>query len=726
MRFIPRLFGPYNGVKTPSILQLAATECGVASLAMIFSYYKVNAPIEVLREKCGSSRDGAKANTLIKIAEDYGFHAAGYKVELEDIQALTKPVIAFWRFNHYIVVNGVRENKVFINDPAYGAMTVTLDEFDKSFTGIILDISPTAETVPIKKKSVFRPMVNEWLARYKAELSFVLICMLVVIGGPLLNSAFSRFFIDYCVIGKNTHWIPAIVIVSVISSLIFTYSLLTQKLSQFRLTAKASIIKSSQIMLHMLQLPLLFYSLRQKPEIVAVLMRAEVIANILFQSLSSILISVLASCFCLYFLLKLDPVLLGCLIVCSLVFLLFFAVLSRINYAYEQGSVNALGKFYGTTLSSIKNCETIKTCGLEAKTVTRWMSVLMGKIQAQDKSNTLNLVMTVMQQSLGSISMLLTLCIGGYRIADGLLSVGNLMAFYALQLYFSAQLLTVFRSLKEMQNANVSYARIHDMLEYKIDDRFRTDNQTQNESAVRITPLLQCRDISFHFNKSAHPTLSNIDLEIHKGQHIALVGGTGSGKSTLVKVLSHLYSASTGSIIINDHPISYYSSEALPRLFAYVAQDVTLFAGTFYENLTLWRDDISQDIINAAIHDACLDALVATRGLHAKVEENGGNFSGGERQRIDIARALIQSASILILDEATSSLDVQTEALLIERLRRRNLTIVFVAHRLSTIQHCNQILVLENGQIVERGTHEQLIAQSSHYYRLLQEERKLQ
>jgi ATP-binding cassette subfamily C protein len=725
MRYIPRLFGPYNGVKTSSILQLAATECGVASLAMIFAYYKANVPIEVLREKCGSSRDGVKATTLIKIAENYGFHAAGYKVELEDIQALTKPVIAFWRFNHYIVVNGVRKNTVFINDPAYGAMTVTLEEFDRSFTGIILDISPTAETLPIKKKSLFRPMVKEWLALYKSELCFVLMCMLVVIGGPLLNSTFSRFFIDYCIIGKNTHWIPAIVIISIISGLIFTRSLLTQKISQFRLTAKASIIKSSQIMLHMLQLPLLFYSLRQKPEIIAVLMRAEVIANILFQSLSSILVSALASCFCLYFLLKLDPVLLGCLIVCSFIFLLVFTILSRLNYSYEQGSVNALGKFYGMTLSSIKNCETIKTCGLEAKTVTRWMSVLMGKIQAQDKSNTLNLVINAMHQSLGSISMFLTLCIGGYRIADGLLSVGNLMAFYALQLYFSAQLLTVFRSLKEMQNANVSYTRIHDMLEYQVDDRFRRDFPRQNDSAALATPLLQCQDISFHFNKSEPPTLSNIHLEIKRGQHIALVGGTGSGKSTLVKVLSNLYSASAGSIIINGLSISHYPSETLSRLFAYVAQDVTLFSGTLYENLTLWRDDISPDIINAAIYDACLDALVAARGLHVKVDENGSNFSGGERQRIDIARALIQSASILILDEATSSLDIQTEALLIERLRRRHLTILFVAHRLSTIQHCDQILVLEKGQIIERGTHEQLIAQPSHYYRLLQEEQKI-
>ncbi len=707
---------PYNGIKTATILQLSATECGVISLAILFAYFGVNVSVDVLREHCGTSRDGAKAATLINVAEKFKFSAAAYRVELDDIRKLTQPVIAFWKFNHYIVIEGVGVDKVYINDPASGRTTVSFDEFDRAFTGIIISIDPNEDITLLKKRHQFLPMLNEWVSRYRYDLTFVIGCMVLAASVPLLNAKLSSLFIDYAVIGRNDNMIPGVFFATLAAGLVLTLTMSRQRLAQFRLTTKASIIKSSEIMQHMLKLPLLFYSLRQKTDISAILMRSEVVANMIFKSMAVLLmnsVTILLSLFCL---IKIDSVLVFALLVLALVLLTGITILSRFNYHYEQSNMHALGKFYGLTLSAIKNIETIKTCDIEHSTFTKWYSAFCAKIQAQDKTNVVTILMDCLYQSFSSLSMLVTFYLGIARVAEGRLSVGELMAFYSLQMYFCGQLISILNAGKDTQSSLASHSRINDILQYKIDERFLP---RLVEEGCSSEAALSCHDITFFYNKAEQPTLTNITLEILAGQHIALVGGTGSGKSTLVKILCHLQPASSGNIWLHGRRIETYSAHELTKEFAYVSQDVSLFAGTIYENLTMWHEGIDPSVIQSAIEDACLGELIEARGLHGCVEESGNNFSGGERQRIDIARALIQGASLLALDEATSALDVETENRLLQNLRRRNITIIFVAHRLSTIKHCDQILVMEKGCIVERGSHAQLLAQLTHYQQLL-------
>jgi ABC-type bacteriocin/lantibiotic exporter with double-glycine peptidase domain len=710
-------FRPYNGVKTPVVLQMSATECGIASLAMIFSYYHVNLELDVLRERCGVSRDGAKAVTLMEVAEEFAFTANAYRAELVDLQMLSRPVIAFWRFNHYVVIEGVGHEKVFINDPAYGRVSVSFTEFDAAFTGIIIDIIPTENIVSIKSKKIFLPVMQAWLSKYSREIIFVLMCMLVVIAGPLLNSVLSTAFIDYCVIGRNLNWVPGITFISIITGIIYIFLLYTQKLTQFRLSAKASIVQSSEIMLHMLRLPLLYYSLRQKPEIAAILMRTEMIANVLFQSISAVLLNVLAATISLIILIKIDAVLVVSLGLLSLVLVIPVMMVIKLNFVYEQNNINVLGKFYGLTLSCIKNIETIKTSGIETAISQKWQSALYNKVAGLDKSATVTIMLDGIYKAYHSIAMLATLCIGGMRIADGGLTVGSLMAFYALQLYFTSQLIAIVHAGKDLQGASAAHVRMNDMLTQTQDARFNAGFVAQAHASAS---LLAGLNLSFYYNINAAPSLVDINVQIKHLQHVAFVGGTGSGKSTLVKLLCQLYSPNSGEVCLNGLNLKNYDARTIAAHFAYVSQEVSLFTGSIYNNLTLWQDDIPLREINAAIHDACLDELIEIRGLHGKVEEGGSNFSGGERQRIEIARALLQKSSILILDEATSALDVQTEKKIICNLKNRPLTIIFVAHRLSTIQHCDQIILLERGQIVEQGTHDNLILNRAHYYDLLQ------
>ena len=720
MRWASQLLGklrPYNGVKTPTIMQLSATECGVASLAMMFAYYHVHQPIESLREKCGTSRDGVNAATLMKIAHEYGFKVNAYKFDVDAIKQLTRPVIAFWKFSHYVVILGAGNERVFINDPAHGEMSVSDEEFDQCFTGVVIDILATNDVVAVAKKPLFGPLIKEWCNKYKYELFFILVCMFLVIAGPLLNSALSTVLVDYLIIAGYVNWAPYLAIIVTLSAIVFTSSLRLQQLTQFRLTAKVSITKSSALFLHMLRLPLLFYALRQKPEISTILMRAETVANVLYKNITSSVISLSASLICCFCLMKIDAMLAIVFLASSLAVFIPLMMLSKLNYSYEQTSVNALGKFYGMTLSSMRNIETIKTCGIEQSILAKWYATLCEKTQSQDKANLLSVVIDAIHQSFHSFAMLITLCIGGYRVADGDMSVGSLMAFYALQLYLSGQTVNVLLAFKSIQTAYVSHIRMNDLEQHDMDSRFQSaESMSEEATAVAVS----CSRVSFSYNKNISPTLRDINLNVMSGEHIALVGGTGSGKSTVAKLLSSLYAPTEGEISIFGRRSNTLNADELSRLCAFVSQDVTLFTGTLYENLTLACADVPQNVLEAAIHDACLDDLVKDRGIDAMVSECGSNFSGGERQRIDIARALIQGTKILILDEATSSLDVALEERIITNLKRRALTIIFVAHRLSTIMHCNQIYVMHDGCVVERGNHSSLLGQRGQYCQLVQ------
>ena len=713
---------PYNGVKTPTILQFSETECGVASLAILFSYFKHPVSVEMLREKCGISRDGCKAATLIKVAKEYGFSADSFRVELEELQKLTIPVIAFWKFNHFIVINGVGNKKVFINDPARGACTVSLEEFDKAFTGILIIIFPKKDLVKIKKNPIIFPLFREWISGFQKELFFIFMCCFVMIACPLFNSAISTIFIDYCIISHAVQWIPAIAIFSIIIAIIFTSITIIQRESQFKLCTKAGIIKSAEIISHTLRLPLIFYSLRQKSEIISLLTRAELIINLLFKSTTIFSMNLFIIIFCFIFMIKIDLFLSFSSLILSIFLSITFFVISTLNLSYEKNNIHSFSKLYGYTIASLRNIETIKACALEKQTFLKWLAFFSQKIATQDASNTVIVIFNTFNKSFHLLSLLTILFLGSYRISGGLISVGNLMSYYALQLFFCNSVIAFFQALKDIQTAYASRIRVNDMMGYEKDSRFLNNKKIHIDS---YCPLISCKNVNFHYNKTLIPTLKNITLEIQTGQHIALVGETGSGKSTLAKILCGLYPFSSGEIRLFGKNIENFRSDELAKYFSFVPQDVSLFSGTIYQNITLWRQPISLSAIHHAIQDACIDELISRRGLQGIVEENGSNFSGGERQRIDIARALIQNSPILILDEATAALDVKTEMKLINHLRRRNKTIIYVAHRLSTIQHCDQVFIMKNGAIVERGHHADLVKARGYYYQLVQNEKTI-
>lgn len=704
-------------MKLAPILQLSSTECGIASLAMICAYYGYHIELDELRNRCGVSRDGVRASVLMQTAESLGLQAAAYRVELDAVATLKIPVIAYWRFNHFIVIKQVRRNKVYINDPASGAAVVSLDEFDKCFTGIILVMKPSAEFKRLPARAKWRPMLRDWLAHRLHALLFVLICMLITLIIPLFNTRMYAVFIDYCLLRQQRAWLPALSMLVLFAAFIMMFAVKLLQESQFRLSMKAGLMQSARMVQHLLKMPLLYFSLRQKAELTALVLRAEAATASLFKSLGTALASVAAALLSLIMMTALDSQLALWLLGILFLYTVPLVIMSKQAAGYEQSNIVAGGRYFSDMLAGIKSAETIKVCGVEVSLISKWQGAMQGKINAQDLTRSLMIKLQLCYQSYNVLSMMFTLGFGAIRVAEGAMTLGGLMAFSSMQLFFTSQLLALQQTIKEWQAADAMQTRMNDLLAAETDTRF-------SKSALMVfkdkQTALRCENLTFHYYSSQRPVLSNINITIPDGDIVGFTGTTGSGKSTLVKVLAHLYAPSIGRIYLYGQHCQQGSAAVLPDFIAYVSQETSLFSGTIYENLTLGLQDVSDNVIQDALYDTCLTELIQVRGLHGRVEEGGSNFSGGERQRLEIARALIQSAKILILDEATSALDAVTEAAIIQHLRSRKITILMIAHRLSTLKDCDCIYVLRDGRLIEQGRHTDLLDNKSHYFALVE------
>jgi ABC-type bacteriocin/lantibiotic exporter with double-glycine peptidase domain len=704
--------------KVKLVLQLSNTECGIAALAMLLAYHGTNVSLAVLREKCGYSRDGCKASTLCDVARELGFIVDGYRVELEDIIDLSQPVIAFWGFNHYVVIRGVDNKRVYLNDPSRGAISVSLDEFDKSFTGIVISLSPSNQSVKYERPNPLKTYLKEWMCDYRIEWLFIGLISLFVFCGPLLNSALTSFFINYCLSASNNTWLPWLALISLGLALCMAAVVTIQHYFQFKIVTKASLLKTSTLIMHSLQLPMLYYSLRPKSEIVAVLARAEAVFDTFFKSLARVSANLIMTTLCLVALFNIDFILslkvLAIIVISNAIVL----IMSKANLSYEKNNLHTTGKIYSLIISCLRNIETIKSCACEAEMLARWFALFCQKLHITNTIVSLSNRVNTVNQLCNMLLIIAMLYWGSLDVVSNKVSLGNLLAYYGLLLVFSRNMEVIIQSYKEGQFAFASHLRIIDLKNFTIDPRF--EHTTNISSFDSSQPIFKCVNIDFSYNKNSNPTLKHINLEIRPGQQIAFVGATGSGKSTLAKLLCGFYHLEQGVIQLAGVNVKQLNAEDLSNKIAYVSQDANLLAGTIYENLTFGKIDIPLVEIYKVLQLVCLDKMVALNGLYARVGEGGANFSGGEKQRLEIARALLQDTPIIILDEATSALDVDTEKQMMANLRAMDKTIIYIAHRLSTIQQCDLIFVIDKGYIVEQGCHQQLLANQSTYYDLIQ------
>ena len=699
--------------RTPTILQLEAVECGAAALSMILAYYKCHVPLEQLRVECGVSRDGSKASNLLRAARMHGLAAKGYRKEPAELALLKLPAIVFWNFNHFVVLEGFRKGRAYLNDPAQGRRCVDAGEFDRSFTGIVLAFEPGPDFKPGgSRPSVVRSLRQYFAGMKKAVALLVLLGLALVAPGVMLPLLSSRFVDDVLVARLDGMVMPLLAGMAA-TALLRAVLAWVQARYLSRTHARSALQSASRFFWHALRLPAEFFTQRSAGEIASRMNLNERVAETLSGDLSQVLLSLLTASFFLILMFHYD-VQLTLIAVGAVALELFIwrAISERTAELSQQMSVHA-GRLAGASINGLSNIETIKASGQEWGLFSKWIGLQTQYVNTAVKAQGIGLTLGQVPGVLGLLVNLAILGLASVRIIHGQMTIGELVAYQTLFASFAAPTHTLLSLSQKIQTLRGDLARLDDVLRYPAE----TLQEAGARPATPDTPLrklrgeLELRNISFGYNRNAAPVIDNLSLRLLPGQRVALVGTSGSGKSTVSRLVVGLYRPWDGEVLFDGQPREAHERLVFAASMAIVDQDVFLFQGSIRDNLTMWDKTIADEDIVAACKDACIHDVIVSRsgGYEAPIEEGGRNLSGGQRQRLEIARALVRNPRILILDEATSALDAATERVVEENLRRRGCTCLVVAHRLSTVRDADEINVIEAGRVVERGTHDELM-----------------
>ena len=719
-------------VRTPAIIQMEAVECGAAALAIILAYYGRIVPLTELRSECGVSRDGSKASNILKAARFYGLEAKGFKKPLEKLTEFKPPYIVFWNFNHFLVVEGFSKKKdyVYLSDPASGRRKITLDEFDKAYTGVVLVMEPSPEFKKGgRKRSTFAAFASR-LRTSQNAIAFCLLAGLLLTIPRLAVPAFSKVFVDEILSGEHQEWLRPLILGMVLTALIKASLAHMRFLYLRRLMVKLSIAMSGNYLWHTLRLPIGFYAQRFTGEISSRNDLNDKVAQILSGRLATTVIDTVMILFYAVIMISFDRILTAIAVFFAAVNFLALQFLSRSRIDANMKIAQENGKVSGVAIGGIQSIETIKASGLEPDLFAKFSGYYAKMMNAQQELALPSQILSNLPILLTSLATASILLVGGLRVmSDDNLSIGDLVAFQALTTQFLGPVNNLVGFGSTLQELEADLNRLDDVLQNPLDpESERTVSKeaynqefTIQKDSFQLQGYIELQNVNFGYSRLEAPLIENLSLTVKPGERVAFVGGSGSGKSTVAKLVTGLYPVWNGEILFDDISRSEIPRSILSDSVAMVEQDIFIFEGTVRDNLTLWDPTVSPEDIQRACEDAVIHDLILNMpgGYEAELSEGGTNMSGGQRQRLEIARALVRNPAILVLDEATSALDPETELKIDRNLRRRGCSCIVIAHRLSTIRDCDEIIVLQNGKVTQRGTHEELRNQSGVYTRLI-------
>ena len=722
--------GDGSRVKVPTVLQMEATECGAAALAMVLAHYRLWIPLELLRQECGVNRDGSKASSVLKAARGRHCVANGYRWTVNDIlKQIPKtkdlfPLIIHWEFNHFVVLEGIRENTAYLNDPAMGRRTVPLDEFRTSYTGVSLMVRPGEGFRPEGKRyNVFKDIWGK-LKEDKWAAVFILVLELCAIIPGLASPVMSQIFMDDILTKKHPDWMFNLCLAMTFSFIISGVMSLLRAVVLTAWQRKLTLADSSGYFWHLLRLPMQFFHQRYAAEVAGRVGFNEAIAGVLSGPAATAVLDLLVAVFYLLLLLQYNVMLTLIGVAFSSVgIILFFAMrrhLTDLNMRIQQDA----GKAYGVAMNGLRMIETIKANGDEADFFTKWAGYQTKVLSASQETAMWQLSVTLLPTLLGGINGALIMTFGGFSIMDGAMTAGMFMAFQNLMGSFQAPVNALVGLGSSLQTTEMQMQRLNDVRRYKVDAlNFPEDDKGRTFPRDRLSGELALSHVNFGYSPLEKPLLKDFNMRIKPGGWVAVVGASGSGKSTLAKIVTGLYQEWSGTVAFDGQPRETIPRAVILNSVAAVDQDIFLITGTVAENIALFDDSVAKSDIRQAAKDACIheDIMKLQGGYEAKVAEGGLNFSGGQRQRLEIARALATNPALLVLDEATSALDPITEKIVLKNIRRRGCSCLIVAHRLSTIRDADEIIVLERGEVVERGKHRDMMQHDGPYRRLIEE-----
>jgi len=696
----------------------------------MLGYYGQIVPLAELRQACGVSRNGSKASNIVKAARRYGLKAQGFKRELDELQQLPCPYIVFWNFNHFLVVEGFGRERVYVNDPKTGPRVVSLQEFDAAYTGVVLVMEPSPDFQKGGQKPGVVLALWDRLQHSVGTLAYCVLVGFLLVIPTLAVPVFTQVFVDNILIQGMQNWLRPLLLGMLVTAILRGLLTWLQLQSLRRLKIKLAVGMSSRFLWHLLSLPMSFYDQRFAGEVANRVSLNDEVADVLSGRLAATVIDAAMTIFYILVLFQYDRVLTAIGIVFAGINVLALEWLSRQRIDTNRRLVLEYGKVAGVTIAGLQGIETLKASGLEPNFFSRWAGYYTKAINAQQELDSQNLVLGVLPTFLSALTVALVLVVGGFRVMEGRLSIGMLVAFQSLMQSFLDPVNRLVGFGSVLQELVGDLERLDDLLHHPMDQDLALSGQTVETMAsgspppdkkliarsfslkanYRLQGYLELKNITFGYSHVDPPLIEKFNLSIKPGQRVALVGGSGSGKSTIAKLVCGLYDPWEGAILFDGQDRSRLPHRLLTQSIALVEQDIVLFAGTVRENLTLWDATVPNRQLVRACQDAAIHDVVLSLpgGYDAQLIEGGTNLSGGQRQRLEIARALANNPAILVMDEATSALDAETEKMIDQNLRRRGCTCLIVAHRLSTIRDCDEIIVLEQGRVIQQGTHEEL------------------
>lgn len=705
---------PRKRVRTPTILQMEAVECGAAALAKILAYYQLYVPLEELRQECGVSRDGSKASNVLRAARRYHLDSKGYKYEtLEKLYDLTFPVILFWNFNHFVVLDGFDGHKAYINDPAQGPRVVSVEELDGSYSGVVLTFAPGKEFKKGGAKPSMMAALRRRLVGSEGALLYIVLCGLLLVVPGLIIPTFTRVFIDTFLV-NNQAWIVRPLMVAMAAT-IGVQGVLTwlQQYYLLRLESKLSLATSSNFFNHILRLPAAYFGQRYAGEIGSRVAINDKVADVVSGKLATTVIDGIMTIFYAALMAWYDVQLTLAVIGVALCNVGAVKFASRVRSDASRRLTQDKGKLMGTAMGGLQMVETLKATGSENEFYGRWAGYHAKAMNTEQELGALSQWMSVVPPFVQTASVATVLVMGGLKVMNGDFTVGMLVAYQTLLQSFTRPLNNFVQFGTTLQELQADMNRLDDVLRYPQDAQYRQDPKTVKFDArvLKLSGRVELKDITFGYSPLDPPLIDGFSLTVEPGRRVALVGGSGSGKSTVAKMVSGLYEPWSGEVLFDGVPRKQIPKTLLSNSIGVVDQEVFLFGGTVTQNVSMWDPTITGQRVSAASRDAQIDDVIMSRegNYQSLVQEGGGNFSGGQCQRLEISRALVGEPSIMILDEATSALDPATEAAVTEALGRRGCTCIIIAHRLSTIRDCDEIVVMHRGKIVQRGTHDGMI-----------------
>lgn len=709
-------------VSVPVIMQLETPECGAACLAMVLAFYKKWLPLEEVRRGCGVSRDGSNARNIMLAAQNYGLEAKAYRFEPQDIkESVNFPCIVHWNFNHFVVLCGFKGGKALINDPARGKMWVSENEFDEAFTGVCLCFERGADFEKSGRRLSVFEFAKERLKGSGTAIAFIIAAAFLASVAEIISLSFSGAFADFILSGNGGRYLTAFIALLCTVGIVWAAILGAKEAGALKINGKFAACSCSTFMWKVLHMPMEFFSQRMAGDIQERMVSGSSIAFSLINIFAPIVLDAAMLVLYLAIMLKYSVglTLIGIASVFINILLCGYATKKRTNILRVM--LRDEGKLAGITVSGIEMIETIKSGGAENSFFEKWSGISAGVNAARTEYLKIDCRIGILPELVSALAEVLVLSLGVWLIMNNRFTIGMLLAFGGFLTAFSKPARKIIAAGESAGELRCDIERIGDVMNYPEDTRYEADDKREYD---KLSGRIELSGVTFGYSPLDEPLIKNFSMKASPGQRIAIVGASGCGKSTVAKLIAGLYKPSGGSILFDGKPIDKIDKAEFTGSVAVVDQEVTLFADSVASNIKMWDNSIEDFEMILACRDAGLHDMITERdgGYNCEVYENGKNFSGGEKQRLEIARALAQDPTIIVMDEATSALDSVTEHEVIKSISERGITCIIIAHRLSAIRDCDNIIVMENGTVAESGTHDELYRLNGVYTKLISSE----